>query len=153
MQATIERLLSKYSFARRESLIPILQDIQDEIGYLSDEALVMVGKHLQMPTSKIYGLATFFNQFRFHPKGKFHLQLCQGTSCHMSGSSALIDYIEKSLKIKTGQTSKNGLFSLDITPCMGACAHSPSIWVNGKSYSKVTIDRLKSIIDELKEQQ
>jgi NADH-quinone oxidoreductase subunit E len=152
MQATIERLLNKYSFARRESLIPILQEIQDEVGYLSEEALVMVGKHLNMPTSKIYGLATFYNQFRFQPKGIYHLRLCQGTSCHMGGSLAIIDYIEKTLKVKPGQTTKNGLFSLEVTPCMGACAHSPSILVNDKCYSRITIEKLSNILDELKEQ-
>ena len=153
MQQIIERILQKHSFARRDSLIPILQEIQDEVGYLSEEALVMVGKHLKMPTSKIYGLATFFNQFRFQPKGKYHIQVCHGTSCHVNGAVSLIDLLEKQLKIKSGQTTKNGLFSLEVITCMGACAQSPTISINGKFHSILTPEKLMEILNDIKENQ
>lgn len=150
MQKTVESLLQKYSFARRDSLIPILQEIQDEMGYLSEEAVVIVGKHLKIPTSKIYGLATFFNQFRFQPKGKYHIQVCHGTSCHMLGAMPLIDLLEKQLRIKSGQVTRNGLYSLEVIPCMGACAQSPVISVNGKFYKVLTPERLTEILKEIK---
>jgi NADH-quinone oxidoreductase subunit E len=149
MEAKILNLLERYSHASIESLIPILQDIQDEIGFLSEEAIVQVGKHLQMPTSKIYGLATFYNQFRFHPKGKYHIQLCHGTSCHVMGAVNLLEIIEKKLKIKAGQTSRDGSYSLEIVPCMGACAFSPIISVNGEFHGNLNQQELENILDEL----
>jgi NADH-quinone oxidoreductase subunit E len=149
MKTKIQELLEKYSHASNDSLIPILQDIQDEIGFLSEEAVVLVGKHLGMPTSKIFGLATFYNQFRFQPKGTTHIQLCHGTSCHIMGAGTLIEYLEKRLKIKAGQTSRNGKYSIEVVPCMGACGLSPVISVNGKFYGKLIIEQLKEILDEI----
>lgn len=149
MKTKIQELLEKYSHASNDSLIPILQDIQDEIGFLSEEAVVLVGKHLGMPTSKIFGLATFYNQFRFQPKGTTHIQLCHGTSCHIMGAVTLIEYLEKRLKIKAGQTSRNGKYSIEVVPCMGACGLSPVISVNGKFYGKLILEQLKEILDEI----
>ena len=149
---TIERILLKHSLARRDNLIPILQTIQDEVGYLTEEALVKVGKHLQMPTSKIYSLATFYNQFRFQPKGKFHIQVCHGSSCHVMGAVSLIEFLEQNLGIKTGQTTRNGMFSLEVVTCMGACSKSPVIAINGKHHSVLTTDELKKLIEDIKAQ-
>lgn len=149
MKIKIDNLLEKFSHASADSLIPILQDIQDEIGFLSEEAMVLVGKHLDMPTSKIYGLATFYNQFRFQPRGKFHIQLCHGTSCHVMGAATLIELFEKRLKIKTGQTSRNGAYSLEIVPCMGACAFSPVISINGKFYGSLNQQKVEELLDDL----
>ncbi len=131
--------------------MPILQEIQDEIGYIPEEAVVLVGKHLQIPTSKIFGLATFYNQFRFQPKGKYHFQVCHGTSCHLNGAVNLIDFLEKNLKVKAGYTTRNGNYSLEIVPCMGACGLSPVIAINGKFYGKLNIAELRSILDEIQE--
>lgn len=149
MENRIEILLEKYSHSRRDSLIPILQDIQEEIGYLSEDAIVIVGKHLEMPTSKIYGLATFYNQFRFEPKGTFHIQVCHGTACHMLGAVPIIDIIEKKLKIKSGQTSRNGKYSLEVVPCIGACSQSPVISINGEYHSRLTSEGIKQILTDL----
>lgn len=151
MKTRIQELLEKHSHASQDSLIPILQEIQDEIGFLSEDAIVLVGKHLNMPTSKIFGLATFYNQFRFQPRGKTHIQLCHGTSCHIMGAVTLIELVEKTLKIKSGQTSRNGKYSLEVVPCMGACALSPVISINGKFYGKLTADSLKDILQEVME--
>lgn len=149
MKIKIDNLLEKFSHASADSLIPILQDIQDEIGFLSEEAMVLVGKHLDMPTSKIYGLATFYNQFRFQPRGKFHFQLCHGTSCHVMGAVTLIELLEKRLKIKAGQTSRNGIHSLEIVPCMGACAFSPVVSINGKFYGNLNKQKVEELLDDL----
>jgi len=149
MEGTIISLLDKYSHSRRDSLIPILQEIQEEVGYLSEEAIVLVGKHLNIPTSKIYGLATFYNQFRFEPKGKLHIEVCHGTACHLLGAIKIIDIIEKKLKIKAGQATRNGKFSLVVVPCIGACAQSPVISVNGEYHSNLTEEGLKQILIEM----
>lgn len=145
----VDAILETYSHLGRHGLIPILQDIQEQIGCLNEETVVLVGKSLGIPTSKIYGLATFYNQFRFEKKGKYHLQVCNGTSCRLNGSKWIVDYIEKNLKIKNGQTTRNGLVSLEVVTCMGACNHGPTILINGEYYTHLTPDKLKNILDEL----
>ncbi len=92
--------------AGREDLIPLLQEIQAENGYLSEESIVRVGGHLGLSTTKIFGLATFYDQFRFIPSGKVHLKICHGTSCFMNGSQAIIDKFKEELKISPGQTTQ-----------------------------------------------
>jgi len=145
-----EIIMEKYATAERDSLIPILQDIQEEIGWLSEEALQEVGEHLQLPVSKIYGVATFYNQFRFQPKGKYHIQICRGTACHVLGSSSVQDEIEKQLRIKPDETSNDGLFSLEVVACIGACGLAPVICINGKFYAKVTSKSIGDIIESCK---
>jgi NADH:ubiquinone oxidoreductase subunit E len=89
-------ILARYPRGHRDCLIPILQDIQEEYGYLSESSVIEVGRYLGLPSSKIFGLATFYNQFRFEPRGRFHIRLCHGTSCHVTGAaSEIIKELEK----------------------------------------------------------
>jgi NADH-quinone oxidoreductase subunit E len=151
MTNTTEKILSKYPNEGRDNLIPILQEIQEENGWLSEGALASVGQHLQMPVSKVYGVATFYNQFRFLPKGKFHIQVCRGTACHVLGSSTVLDELKKKLKIKVDETSKDGLFSLEVVACIGTCGLAPVININGNFHAGVTIESLDEIIKNYKE--
>ncbi len=146
-----EEILKKYPTGR-DSLIPILQDVQESEGFLSEEAIVKVGSHLNIATSKIYGVATFYNQFRFEPQGKFHIQVCRGTACHVLGSATVLDQLEKHLKIKAGQTSRDNLFSIEVVACIGACGLAPVISINGEFHAKVTAESLKEIIENFKEE-
>lgn len=146
----IDVILDGHPTANREDLIPILQEIQENQGFLSENAIVKVGKHLELPTSKIYGVATFYNQFRFEPKGKYHIQVCRGTACHVLGSSTVLERLEKHLKIKADQTTKDGLFSIEVVACIGACGLAPVISVNGEFYAKVTGESIKEIVDNYK---
>lgn len=148
MEEAINKVFKKYQGAGRDSLIPILQDIQEEKGYLSEEAIVAVGTRLKLPASKIYGVATFYNQFRFNKPGKNHIQLCRGTACHVLGSATVLEELEKHLKIKAGQTTKDGMFSLEVVACIGACGLAPVIAINGEFHAKVTRDSIKKIVDE-----
>lgn len=143
----IDIILDEHPMANREDLIPILQEVQDNLGYLSENAIVKVGKHLELPTSKIYGVATFYNQFRFEPKGKYHIQVCRGTACHVLGSSTVLDQLEKHLKIKADQTTKDGMFSIEVVACIGACGLAPVISINGEFYAKVTGESIKEIVE------
>jgi len=152
MQKEIDTILVEYPEANREDLIPILQEIQGNIGFLSEQAIIAVGQHLQLPTSKIYGVATFYNQFRFEPKGKYHIQVCRGTACHVLGSATVLDQIEKHLKIKADQTSKDGMFSIEVVACIGACGLAPVICINGEFFAKVNSQSIKEIIDTYKNQ-
>ncbi len=151
MKTADEEILSTYANAGKESLIPILQEIQGRTGYLSEDSIVKVGKHLHVPTSRIYGVATFYNQFRFEPQGKYHIQVCRGTACHVLGSATVLESLEKDLKIKAGQTTRDGLFSIEVVACIGACGLAPVICVNKIFHAKVTVDTLKKIINEYRE--
>ena len=143
----IEAILEKYPFVQRDNLIPILQDIQQAYGYISEESIVKVGKYLIMPTSKIYGLATFYNQFRFEAKAKYHIRICNGTSCHVNSNVVIINELEKILAVKNGESTKDGLFSIEETSCMGACGSGPVLAVNEKYYTKMTIEKLSEVIE------
>ncbi|HBI80826.1 MAG TPA: hypothetical protein DDY04_02495 [Bacteroidales bacterium] len=145
----IEEILGRYSYSGADNLISILQDIQNELGKLTEEAIVIVGHNLQIPTSKIYGLATFYNQFKFEGKGKNHICLCNGTSCWLKGAKRNLVYLKENLKLENGQTLRNGEFSLEVVTCMGACEHGPVISINNEYFSDVNPEKLKKILDDL----
>ncbi|OFX81887.1 MAG: NADH dehydrogenase [Bacteroidetes bacterium GWE2_29_8] len=147
MKTKINEILKKYPQAQRDSLIPLLQDVQEDIGYLSEEAIALIGGYLNIPTSKIYGVATFYNQFRFEPKGKYHVMVCRGTACHVLGSLTVLEAIQSKLKIKAGQTSRDGLFSIEEVACIGACGLAPVLNINGEFHAKVTAEQIDEIIE------
>ena len=147
METTIDKILANYSDSGRDSLIPLLQEIQEKEGYLSETAIVKTGKKLKIPTSKIYGVATFYNQFRFEPVGKYHIMVCRGTACHVLGSATVLQELEYTLKIKAGQTTRDGLFSIEVVACIGACGLAPVLNINGEFYAKVTTEKIKEIIE------
>lgn len=144
--AEIEKILDQYPFVQRDNLIPILQEIQDNFGYISEEAIVKVGNYLKMPTSKIYGLATFYNQFRFLPKARYHIKICNGTSCHVNSNILIIKEIEKLLGIRNGESTKDNQFSFETTTCMGSCGMGPVMAVNSKFYKQLTVKQVGEII-------
>lgn len=152
MKTEIINILQKYTEGARENLIPILQDIQEYEGYLSKDSVIEVGSYLSMPASKIFGVATFYNQFRFNPLGKFHIQVCRGTACHVLGSLTVLETIEKNIGIKAGNTTRDGLFSIEEVACMGACGLAPVISVNGNFHAKVDSESLKEILDIYRKQ-
>jgi NADH-quinone oxidoreductase subunit E len=150
MAVDLDIILKKYKQGRREELIPLLQEIQVENGYLSEEAIIKVGSHLSLSTTKIYGLATFYDQFRFIPSGKVHIKICHGTTCFMNGSQALIDKFKEELKISPGQTTRNGNFSFEIVSCLGGCYHGPVIMVNGEYRIHIHQEQVQDLIKKLK---
>jgi NADH-quinone oxidoreductase subunit E len=149
-QAKVAEILEKYKNAKRDALIPILQEVQEFCGYLSKEAVIQIGAYLNLPTSKIYGVATFYNQFRFQPVGNYHIQVCRGTACHVKGSSGVFDRFSRDLKITDGETSRDGKFSLEVVSCIGACGLAPVIAVNGNFHAKLVDDDASRIVKEYK---
>jgi len=147
MQVALDEIINRYKSGSRESLLPLLQDIQIEFGYLNEEAILKVGKHINLPSSKVYGIATFYDQFRFVQKGKFHIKVCRGTSCHMHGSSGILREVERVLNIKEGHTSRDGRFSLEAVSCMGACGSAPVLNVNGEFKTALSIPDIAQVID------
>ena len=149
--ARVEEILERFPQIKRNALIPLLQAVQDEFGYISEEAISRIGGHLSLPTSKVYGLATFYNQFSFTPRGFYHVVLCNGTSCHMSGSGELLSELMKLLEIKDGETTRDGLFSLEVQSCIGACGQSPVMAVNGEYHSGISVKEVREIIKQYRE--
>lgn len=147
MTQAVKAILNKHRGAKRDSLIPILQEVQETLGYLSQEAVAEIGQSLNLPASKIYGVATFYNQFRFQPIGKFHVQLCRGTACHVKGSAAVLETVRKELGINPGQTARDGSFSLEVVACMGACGLAPVISINGEFYAGMTPKSVKEVLN------
>jgi NADH-quinone oxidoreductase subunit E len=147
----IEEILEQFPQIKRNALIPLLQAVQDEFGYISEEAVSRIGKHLSLPTSKVYGLATFYNQFSFSPRGHFHIVLCNGSSCHMSGAGELISEISKLLDIQDGETTRDGLFSLEVQSCIGACGQSPVLAIDGEYHSGISVKEVREIINQYRE--
>ncbi len=150
---SLQNILDRHPGAGRDALIPILQSVQEAHGYLSREAITRIGGHLGLPASKVFGVATFYNQFRFQPLGKFHIQVCRGTACHVKGSLGTLESIQRMLDLKPGCTSKDGLFSLETVACLGACGLAPVVCVNGEFHAGITPDNLKKLVDGFRKQE
>ena len=148
MQSQMGAILERFPDAGRDMLIPLLQEVQEAEGYLSEASIVEIGRSLGLAASKIYGVATFYNQFRFQPKGRFHVMICRGTACHVKGSAKVLDTVTRTLRIKPGETTRDSLFSLEVVACMGACALSPAIAINGEFFPKVSPTRIVKLLDD-----
>lgn len=127
--------------------LPMLQTIQDEFGYLPLDALKAAAERLGVPGARIWGVATFYNQFRFQPLGKFHVQVCRGTACHVKGSAKVLEAICRYLKVEPGRTTRDKMFSLEVVACMGACALSPVVCVNEDYHAKVSPAKVVQLLD------
>lgn len=146
----IETILKHYQSGSRENLIPILQEVQAEEGFISEESVVLVGKFLGISTTKIFGLATFYDQFRFLPKGRIHLRICNGTTCFLNGSGQVINEIKEAFGIDPGQTTRDGRFSFEISSCMGGCNEGPVVKVGNEYYTHVHTEDIPEMIRKLK---
>lgn len=142
----VEDIIGRYPDANRDSLIPILQEVQEINGFLSEHAVEQIGSHLDLPAAKIYGVATFYNQFRFKPIGKYHIMVCRGTACHVKHSAAVLAAIERVLHIKAGDTARDGMFSLEVVACIGACGLAPVISINGEFHACVEPTKVGKIL-------
>jgi len=146
----IDNIIGKYRQIRREDLIPLLQEIQEETGYLPMEAIVRIGKLAGLSTTKIYGLATFYDQFRFSRRGKVHLVICNGTSCYINGAGAVTNKIREILGIEPGETTRDGIFSYELSNCMGGCLYGPVLIVNGEYHLRIKADQIPDLINMLR---
>jgi NADH:ubiquinone oxidoreductase subunit E len=150
MSTDLDIILRKYKQGKREDLIPLLQEIQNDFGYLSEESIVKIGSFLGLSTTKIYGLATFYDKFRFIPSGKVQIMICNGTSCFLNGSQSIINKIKEETGVNNGQTTRDGIFSYEIVSCMGGCCNGPVINVNGQYHTHIKSDQLPELIKKLK---
>jgi len=137
MEDRLSGILSSFE-GKSEELIPVLQRVQEEFGYLSEESMLEVARCVGVPESQVYAVATFYAQFRFTPIGRTHVMVCRGTSCHVRGAPRILAEIERQLGIKEGETSPDLEYSLETVACIGACALSPCIMANKKVEAKLT---------------
>ncbi len=133
----LSETLSSYSREKR-NLIPLLQEYQTKLGYLPEEVMQEIAASLGIPEVEVYGVATFYNQFRFVPLGKHHTRVCMGTACHLAGGKLVLEALERELDIKVGETTKDANFSLERVACVGCCMLAPVMVTGDKIYSRMT---------------
>ncbi len=131
-------------------LIAVLHKIQEVFGYLPQSMMEEVAERLEIPTSKIYGVATFYHMFKLKPEGKHAINICLGTACYVKGAQQVLNAFETALKIKLGETTEDGLFTLKSTRCLGTCGLAPVVMIGEKVYSNVTPDDVAVIISSYK---
>ena len=144
----MEQILNKYT-KEKSNLIQILNDVQESYGYIPKTAQLAISEYLGLPMAEIYGVITFYSRFTLKPKGKYNISVCLGTACFVKGSQKIMDRLLERLQIKSGETTKDGLFSIEETRCVGACGLAPVFTVNGEVYGKATVQKLDQVLDEL----
>lgn len=148
----MEPILKKYE-GQSASLISILQETQGIYGYLPLSALNLIAEKTGNKRAKIYGIATFYAQFRLNPTGKYIILQCQGTACHVNGSKEVSRAICEELNIKPGETTEDGIFTLEDVACLGCCSLAPVMMINGEAYGNLTPDSARKIIREIYERE
>ena len=134
----------------RTPLMMILSDIQKEYGYIPLEVQELVSERTGVSVAEIYGVVTFYSFFSLKPNGKYVIGVCLGTACYVKGAQQVLDKFSELLGIKAGETTEDGLFTLDALRCIGACGIAPAVSINGKVYPKVSVDAIPGIIEEYK---
>ena len=145
----LDKLCNKYKPVK-DNLIQMLNEIQEHYGYIPMQAQKVLSEFLSVPMAEVYGVVTFYSRFTLKPKGKYNIAICLGTACYVKGSEKLLDTAKEALKIKEGETTPDGMFSLEATRCIGACGLAPVFTVNDEVYGKATPDIMKKVIEEYK---
>jgi NADH-quinone oxidoreductase subunit E len=130
----------------RDSLIPILQDVQRELGYISPDSVAAISRYLKLSENEVFGVASFYAQFRFTTPGRHSVRVCLGTACHVRGGATLLDTLQTSLGVECGGTTADERFDLERVACLGCCALSPVVQIDGRIFSRVTVNRLTDLL-------
>ena len=149
--AFVEKLFAEYQ-PIKDNLIQMLNEVQEHYGYVPMEVQEELSEFLSIPMAEIYGVVTFYSRFSLKPKGKYNISVCLGTACFVKGSQKIMDRLLERLKIQPGETTEDGLFSIEETRCVGACGLAPVFTVNGEVYGKATVQKLDQVLDELMRQ-
>jgi NADH-quinone oxidoreductase subunit E len=144
MEEALKEIFSQYS-GKREEIIPILQDVQEELSYLPPNSIKSIADFTHVPESNVYAVATFYAQFRFTPRGRRHVMVCRGTACHVSGAPRVLEDIEAQLEIREGETSEDLEYSLESVACIGACSLAPCIMVDKTVEAKITKKKVNDL--------
>ncbi len=143
----LNEILSHYS-GQRDELIPILQEVQERFRYLPEEVMLGIARFLRLSESTVYGVATFYAQFKFSPSGRRIVRVCRGTACHVRGGARILREVEKRLGIKSGETSNDLEHSLETIACFGSCALAPVVVVDDNVYGRMTTTKVGQILEE-----
>ncbi len=141
----LDEIFSRYK-GKREELIPVLQAVQEEFRYLPAEAMLEIARFLRLPESAVFGVSTFYAQFKFVPMGRRIVRLCRGTACYVRGAPRILDEVEKQLGIKPGETTEDMEYSLETIACFGSCALAPVMVVDEDVYGRMTPSRVKQVL-------
>lgn len=148
----MEELLSKHP-KQKDSLIAILNEVQEKYGYIPKHCQMEISKYLNMPMAEIYGVITFYSRFTTSPKGKYNIAVCLGTACFVKGSQSILDRLKERLKISGGETTPDGKFSIDEVRCVGACGLAPVFMVNDEVYGNATVKMVDEVLDKLEKEE
>jgi NADH-quinone oxidoreductase E subunit len=144
----VGEILAKYPREQRHAaLMPLLQDVQEECGYLPVQALESISSHLNVPLAHIHGVVSFYSQFSLTPRGKHIVRMCMGTACHIRGGQGVLDEIKTSLGVKDKETTKDGVFTLEVVRCLGTCFLAPVIMIGPKYFGALTPAKARKILD------
>jgi NADH-quinone oxidoreductase subunit E len=149
--AAVDNIVRKHRL-EQSALIGVLQDVQKHYNYLPEHALEAVSKKLDVPLSRVYAVATFYRAFSLKPRGKHHVCVCLGTACHVRGAVRVLEELHRRLGIKSGDTTKDGQFSLEKVNCLGACALGPVVVVNGEYHGQQTSKRVAEVVQHYREE-
>jgi len=147
MEERLNAILSSHN-RERAQLIPILQQVQSEFGCLPEEAMLEIARFVGIPESQVYGVASFYAQFRFTPMGKNRVMMCRGTACHVRGAPRILDEIKNVLAIKEGETTPDREYTLETVACIGCCALSPCMMINKEVYAKLTPAKVRQVFSK-----
>jgi NADH-quinone oxidoreductase subunit E len=147
MPEAIEKILKQHGRTTDE-LIPILQDVQKELGYIGPESVKKISRYLKLSENQVYGVSSFYAQFRFTEPGRHGVKVCLGTACHVQGGATLLEVLERDLGIKCGETTEDKHFDLERVACLGCCALSPVVQIDRDIYSRMTVNRLTELLKE-----
>ncbi len=150
INTVVDRILAAFT-GDKSGLIPILQQVQQALGYLPQSAMKRIAAFLKVPESTLYGVATFYAQFKFVPTGKNLVRVCRGTACHVKGGERILKEVERHLGIKEGQNTPDMQFSIETVACIGACSLAPNMVVSNKIYGNMNAKKIASILDSYKE--
>lgn len=144
---TLNDILSWHSTSADE-LIPVLQEVQEQFGYLPTEVMEKIARHLHLPASTVYGVATFYALFKLVPSGENIVRVCRGTACHVRGGARILREVEQRLGIKAGETTEDMQYTLETVACIGACALAPNITINNDVYGQLTNKKIAEIFSD-----
>jgi len=145
METALNEIFEQHEVSS-ESLIAVLQDIQETYHYLSEENIQEVAERLSIPLHQVFSVATFYNAFSLKPKGEYLIQVCMGTACHVRGAPRIVEEIERVLDVKRGDTTDDGKYSLDTVNCVGACALGPVMSINGEYHGHLNPSKIERIL-------
>jgi NADH-quinone oxidoreductase subunit E len=149
IERTIIELRNEFE-GRPDELIPMLQRVQKSLGYLPEETLLAIAKLTGLSAAKVFGVVTFYAQFRLQPIGKYIIKVCRGTACHVSASDQLLDDIRTYLNVAPGETTEDGLFTLETVACFGSCALAPVVVINESVYGLMNAAKTRKLLDKLR---